>query len=254
MTHSYDHNIPLHSPSDFEGMRKAGHLAARTLDFITPYVKEHVTTQELNDLCHDFIISHQAIPAPLNYKGFPKSICTSINHVVCHGIPGLKKLQTGDIINIDVTVILDGWYGDTSRMFAIGKVPILAQRLIDTTYEAMMRGIEAVRPGAHLGDIGHAIQSFAEAKGFSVVRDFCGHGLGRVFHAAPEVLHYGKPQTGIELKEGMFFTIEPMINAGRFEVKILNDGWTAVTRDKSLSAQFEHSLGVTATGYEIFTL
>jgi len=256
MTNSYSYytDIPLHTRSDFEGMRKAGHLAAQTLDFITPYVKENITTQELNDLCHDFIVSHGGIPAPLNYKGFPKSICTSINHVVCHGIPGSKKLQTGDIINIDVTVILDGWHGDTSRMFAIGKVPILAQRLIDATYEAMMRGIEVVRPGAQLGDIGHAIQSFAEAKGFSVVRDFCGHGLGQVFHMAPEVLHYGTPHTGLELEEGMFFTIEPMINAGRYDIKVLSDGWTAVTRDKSLSAQFEHSLGVTATGCEIFTL
>ncbi len=246
-------NIIIHTLSDFEGMRKAGYLAARTLDFITPFVKEGITTQELNDLCHNFIVNHGAIPAPLNYRGFPKSICTSINHVVCHGIPGPKKLQAGDIINIDVTVILDGWYGDTSRMFTIGKIPLKAQKLIDTTYEAMMRGIEVVRPGATTGDIGYAIQSYAEAKGFSVVRDFCGHGLGRVFHTAPEILHYGTPYTGIELKEGMFFTIEPMINAGRYEVKVLSDGWTAVTRDKSLSAQFEHSLGVTATGYEIFT-
>ena len=253
MTDRYN-TIPLHSPSDFEGMRQAGHLAARTLDFITPYVKERVTTQELNDLCHAFIVSHGAIPAPLNYKGFPKSICTSINHVVCHGIPGSKVLQTGDIINIDVTVILDGWHGDTSRMYAIGKIPIKAQKLIDVTYEAMMRGIEVVRPGATLGDIGHAIQSFAEAKGFSVVRDFCGHGLGRVFHDSPEILHYGKPHAGLELQQGMFFTIEPMINAGRYEIKVLSDGWTAVTRDKSLSAQFEHSLGVTDVGYEIFTL
>lgn len=247
-------DIILHTPSDFEGMRKAGHLAARTLDFITPHVKEGITTLELNDLCHEFIVSHGAIPAPLNYKGFPKSICTSINHVVCHGIPGPKKLQNGDILNIDITVILEGWHGDTSRMFSIGKVPVKAQRLIDTTYEAMMRGIEVVRPGARLGDIGYAIQSYAESKGFSVVRDFCGHGLGRIFHTAPEVLHYGKPHTGGELQEGMFFTIEPMINAGRYEIKILSDGWTAVTRDKSFSAQFEHSLGVTATGYEIFTL
>lgn len=246
--------ITLHTPSDFEGMRKAGHLAAQVLDYITPYVKEGVTTQELNDLCHAFIVSHGAIPAPLNYKGFPKSICTSVNHVVCHGIPGPKHLALGDILNIDVTVIVDGWHGDTSQMFGIGKIPLKAQRLIDVTYEAMMRGIEVVRPGAQVGDIGHAIQSYAESKGFSVVRDFCGHGLGRVFHAPPEVLHYGKPHTGIELKEGMFFTIEPMINAGRYEVKVLSDGWTAVTRDKSLSAQFEHSLGVTATGYEIFTL
>jgi len=247
-------DITIHTASDFEGMRKAGHLAARTLDFITPHVKEGITTLELNDICHEFIVSHGAIPAPLNYKGFPKSICTSINHVVCHGIPGPKKLQNGDILNIDITVILDGWHGDTSRMFSIGKVPVKAQRLIDTTYEAMMRGIEVVRPGARLGDIGYAIQSYAESKGFSVVRDFCGHGLGRIFHTAPEVLHYGKPHTGGELQEGMFFTIEPMINAGRYEIKILSDGWTAVTRDKSFSAQFEHSLGVTATGYEIFTL
>lgn len=247
-------NILLHTTSDFEGMRKAGHLAAQTLDFIKPYVKEGITTQELNDLCHEFIISHKAMPAPLNYKGFPKSICTSLNHVVCHGIPGPKKLLNGDILNIDVTVILEGWHGDTSRMFTIGKVPLKAQKLIDATYEAMMRGIEVVRPGAFTGDIGYAIQSYVEPKGFSVVRDFCGHGLGKDFHTAPEILHYGRPSTGIELKEGMFFTIEPMINAGRFEVKILEDGWTAVTRDKSLSAQFEHSLGVTATGYEIFTL
>lgn len=247
-------DVILHTSADFEGMRKAGHLAARTLDFITPYVKEDVTTQDLNDLCHHFIISHGAIPAPLNYKGFPKSICTSLNHVVCHGIPGPKKLQTGDILNIDVTVILEGWYGDTSRMFTVGKVSLKAQRLIEATYEAMMRGIEVVRPGAFVGDIGHAIQSYVEAKSFSVVRDFCGHGLGRTFHTAPEILHYGKPRTGVELKEGMFFTIEPMINAGRYDVKVLSDGWTAVTRDKSLSAQFEHSLGVTANGYEIFTL
>lgn len=247
-------NIKIHSPSDFEGMRKAGHLAARTLDFIEPYIKEGITTQELNDLCHDFIINHKAIPAPLNYKGFPKSICTSVNHVVCHGIPGPKRLEKGDILNIDITVILDGWYGDTSRMYAIGKISVLAQKLIDTTYEAMMRGIEVIRPGAHLGDIGHAIQSFAESKGFSIVRDFCGHGLGKVFHTAPNVLHYGKPHTGLELQEGMFFTVEPMINAGKYDIKVLDDGWTAVTRDKSLSAQFEHSIGVTSTGYEIFTL
>ena len=246
--------IILHPPADFEGMRKAGHLAALTLDFITPYVKEGVTTQELNDLCHEFIISHEATSAPLGYRGFPKSICTSVNHVVCHGIPGPKKLHQGDILNIDITVVLDGWHGDTSRMFAIGKISIKAQKLIGVTYEAMMRGIEVIRPGVHLGDIGYAIQSFVEAKGFSVVRDFCGLGLGRVFHAAPNVLHYGKPHTGAEIKEGMFFTIEPMINAGKYDIKILGDGWTAVTRDKSLSAQFEHSVGVTSTGYEIFTL
>lgn len=246
--------IIIHGPADFEGMRKAGKLAAQTLDYITPYVKAGITTQELDRLCHDFIISHGATPAPLGYRGFPKSICTSINHVVCHGIPGDKKLIEGDIINIDVTVIVDGWHGDTSRMFAVGKIGVRAAKLIDTTYEAMMRGIEVVRPGATLGDIGYAIQSFAEKQGFSVVRDFCGHGLGKIFHSAPNILHYGKPGRGLVLQEGMFFTIEPMINAGRFEVKILLDEWTAVTRDKSLSAQFEHSLGVTTNGYEIFTI
>jgi methionyl aminopeptidase len=257
--HDHDHDesideITIHRPEDFQGMRKAGKLAAQALDFITPYVKIGVTTQELDQLCHKFILDHGAIPAPLGYRGYPKSICTSINHVVCHGIPGDKKLLDGDILNIDVTVIVDGWHGDTSRMFAIGKVGVRAAKLIDTTYEAMMRGIEVVQPGATLGDIGYAIQSFAEKQGFSVVRDFCGHGLGKIFHCAPNVVHYGKPGQGLELKEGMFFTIEPMINAGRYEVKILSDGWTAVTRDKSLSAQFEHSIGVTANGYEIFTL
>lgn len=244
---------PIHDAADFDGMRRAGRLASQTLDFITPYVKAGITTEELDRLCHDFIIQHGAIPAPLNYRGFPKSICTSVNHVVCHGIPGPKKLSVGDIINIDVTVILDGWHGDTSRMFTIGKPSLKAQKLIDVTYEAMMRGIEAVRPGITTGDIGHAIQSFVEPKGYSVVRDFCGHGLGKVFHMAPTILHYGKPGTGMELKKGMFFTVEPMINAGGHAVKILNDGWTAVTRDRSLSAQFEHSIGVTDNGYEIFT-
>jgi len=252
--------IILHEATGFEGMRKAGKLAAQTLDFITPYVKVGVTTDELNTLCHQFILEHNATPAPLGYVGslqtmpFPKSICTSINHVVCHGIPSDKKLADGDIMNIDVTVILDGWYGDTSRMFSVGKVGVRAAKLIDATYEAMMRGIEVVGPGTTLGDIGHAIQSFVEKQGFSVVRDFCGHGLGQVFHTAPNILHYGKPGHGLELKEGMFFTIEPMVNVGRYEVKLLPDGWTAVTRDKSLSAQFEHSIGVTADGYEIFTL
>jgi methionyl aminopeptidase len=254
------HEIIIHGPKEFEGMRKAGQLAAQTLDFITPYVKAGVTTDELNQLCHQFIIDHGAIPAPLGYIGsplvapFPKSICTSINHVVCHGIPGDRKLVDGDIMNIDVTVILDGWHGDTSRMFAIGKIGVRAEKLINVTFEAMMRGIEVVKPGATLGDIGYAIQSFVEKQGFSVVRDFCGHGLGRSFHTPPSILHYGKSGQGMELKEGMFFTIEPMVNAGRYEVKILSDGWTAVTRDKSLSAQFEHSLGVTSNGYEIFTL
>jgi methionyl aminopeptidase len=247
-------NITLHGPEGFEGMRAAGRLAAQTLDFITPHIQAGITTEEIDQLCHDFIIQHHAIPAPLGYRGFPKSICTSINHVVCHGIPGPRKLIEGDIMNVDVTVILNGWHGDTSRMFTIGKIGIRAQKLIDVTYECMMRGIEAVKPGATLGDVGYAIQSFAEKNGFSVVREFCGHGLGRIFHTAPDVLHYGTPNTGLVLQEGMFFTIEPMINAGKQQVKLLEDGWTAVTRDRSLSAQFEHSLGVTKDGCEIFTL
>ena len=234
-------------------MRRAGRLAAEVLDLITPSVVPGVTTGELDRICHDHIVLHGAIPAPLNYRGFPKSICTSVNHVVCHGIPGDKRLEDGDIINIDVTVILDGWHGDTSRMFYVGKASVKARRLVDVTYEAMMQGIGVVRPGAKLGDIGHAIQHYAEGQRFSVVRDFCGHGLGRVFHDAPSVLHFGEPGTGLELREGMFFTIEPMINAGAYEVKILADGWTAVTKDRSLSAQFEHSIAVTADGYEIFT-
>ncbi len=250
-----ERRITIHGPEDFEGMRKAGRLAAETLDFITPQVQPGVTTEELDRLCHGFILDHGAIPAPLNYKGFPKSICTSVNHVVCQGIPSdRKRLGKGDAINIDVTVILDGWHGDTSRMFHVGSTSVKARKLVDVTYEAMMKGIAAVRPGATLGDIGAAIQAHAEAQRFSVVRDFCGHGLGRVFHTAPSVLHYGRPGTGVVLREGMFFTIEPMINAGRPDVKILDDGWTAVTRDKSLSAQFEHSVGVTAEGCEIFTL
>ncbi|HXQ39835.1 MAG TPA: type I methionyl aminopeptidase [Candidatus Udaeobacter sp.] len=245
--------IKLHGPEAFEAMRKAGRLAAETLDFIMPMVAPGTTTETLDKLCHDFIVERQAIPAPLNYRGFPKSICTSINHVVCHGIPGERKLAEGDIVNIDVTVILDGWHGDTSRMFFVGKPSVKAQRLVEATYRAMMAGIEVVRPGAQLGDIGHAIQTVAEAERFSVVRDFCGHGIGRIFHDAPSVLHFGKPETGPELREGMFFTVEPMINAGRWEVKVLDDGWTAVTRDRSLSAQFEHTVGVTADGFEIFT-
>jgi methionyl aminopeptidase len=245
--------IKLHGPDEFAAMRKAGRLAAETLDFITPEVREGVTTARLDKLCHDFIVDHGAIPAPLNYRGFPKSICTSINHVVCHGIPGERKLIDGDTLNIDVTVILDGWHGDTSRMYFVGKPSVKAQRLVEATYHAMMAGIAIVRPGARLGDIGHAIQTVAEAERFSVVRDFCGHGIGRIFHDAPSVLHFGRAGTGPELKEGMFFTVEPMINAGRWEVKVLDDGWTAVTRDRSLSAQFEHTVAVTAEGYEIFT-
>lgn len=247
--------IRVHAQDDFVWMRKAGRLAAEVLDYITPFVQPGVTTGELDRLCHEFILDHKAIPAPLNYRGFPKATCISINHVVCHGIPGDRKLMDGDIANIDITVILDGWYGDTSRTYLIGdKVPLKARRLVDVTYDAMMLGIAAVKPGAHLGAIGYAIQSFAEGHRFSVVRDFCGHGIGKVFHAAPSVLHYGRPNEGPILREGMFFTIEPMINGGRYEVKVLADGWTAVTKDKSLSAQFEHTIGVTKDGCEIFTL
>lgn len=246
--------VKIHEPEDFAAMRTAGRLAAEVLDFITPHVEPGVRTEELDQLCHDFIVDHGAVPAPLNYRGFPKSICTSVNHVVCHGIPGDKKLVKGDIVNIDITVIVDGWHGDTSRMFLLGEVSRKAARLADVTYHAMMKGIEAVKPGARLGDIGHAIQKYAEAQRCSVVRDFCGHGIGRVFHDAPSVLHYGRSGEGLELREGMFFTVEPMINLGRYEVKVLSDGWTAVTKDRSLSAQFEHTVGVTADGVEIFTL
>jgi methionyl aminopeptidase len=248
--------VQLHGPEEFDGMRKAGKLAAEVLDFITPQVVPGVSTLELDTLCHNYILEHEAIPAPLNYRGFPKSICTSVNHVVCHGIPEeRKRLGNGDIINIDITVILDGWHGDTSRMFLVGdKVGVRAKNLVQTTYECMMRAIEIVRPGVTLGDIGHAIQSYAEDRRFSVVRDFCGHGLGRIFHSPPSVMHFGEPGTGPRLVEGMFFTIEPMINAGKYHTKILQDGWTAVTKDRSLSAQFEHSLGVTSDGFEIFTL
>ncbi len=250
-----DGRIKIHGPEAFEGMRRAGALAAATLDFITPFVRPGVTTSELDRLCHDFAADHNAISAPLNYRGFPKSICTSINHVVCHGIPGERRLIEGDILNIDVTPILDGWHGDTSRMFFVGeRVPIKARRLVDVTYEAMMRGIAVVRPGTRIGAIGNAIQRYAEGNRFSVVRDFCGHGVGRIFHDAPSILHYGSPDEGPVMHEGMIFTVEPMINAGRWEVKILGDGWTAVTKDRSLSAQFEHTVGVTATGYEIFTV
>ncbi len=245
--------IKIHRPEHFDGMRKAGRLAAETLDYLTPFVVPGVRTDELDRLCDVFIRDHGAIPAPLNYRGFPKSICTSINHVVCHGIPSEKRLRDGDAINIDVTVILDGWHGDSSRMFTVGKVGIKARRLIDVTFEAMWRGIRAVRAGATVGDIGYAIQNYVESERFSVVRDFCGHGLGRQFHDAPNIPHFGQPGEGPVLREGMFFTIEPMVNAGGWEVKVLSDGWTAVTKDSSLSAQFEHSLAVTADGYEVFT-
>ena len=245
--------IKLHAPEDFDGMRAAGRLAAETLDAIVPTVVPGVSTETIDDFAHAFILERGAIPAPLNYRGFPKSICTSVNHVVCHGIPGTKILQKGDVVNIDVTVIVDGWHGDSSRMYFVGDVGVKARRLCDVTYDAMMRGIEVVRPGATTGDIGHAIQEYAESQRCSVVRDFCGHGLGQVFHDAPSILHFGTPGTGAELREGMFFTIEPMVNTGRFDVKILGDGWTAVTKDRSLSAQFEHSIGVTADGCEVFT-
>lgn len=247
--------IELHGPEAFAAMRKAGRLAAEVLDFITPYVVPGARTGDLDDLCDQFTRDNGAISAPLGYRGYPRATCISVNHVVCHGIPGDKRLADGDIANIDITVILDGWYGDTSRMFLVGdKVGVKAKKLVDVTHEAMMRGIAAVKPGATLGDVGHAIQSYAEPLGFSIVRDFCGHGVGRIFHTAPSVLHYGRPGEGEVLRPGMIFTIEPMINAGKHEVKVLQDGWTAVTKDKSLSAQFEHSIGVTETGVEIFTL
>lgn len=235
-------------------MRNAGRLAAEALDFIGPHVAPGVTTAEIDRLCADFISARGAVNAPMNYRGYPKSICTSVNHVVCHGIPSDKKLEDGDIVNIDVTPILDGWHGDSSRMYYVGKVGVKARKLVEVTYEALMRSIEIVRPGATLGDIGHVIQTTVEQNRFSVVRDFCGHGLGRIFHEPPNVMHFGRPGEGVVLEEGMFFTIEPMINSGRPDTKILSDGWTAVTKDKSLSAQFEHSIGVTATGCEIFTL
>ena len=247
-------SILKHSKKDFLKMHKAGKLAAQVLDYINDFIEPDITTNYLNDLCHQFIIENDAIPAPLNYKGFPKSTCISVNHVVCHGIPGDKILKNGDILNIDVTVILDGWFGDTSRMFYVGKPSAKAKILTKITYECLMFGIETVKPGKTLGDVGFAIQSHAEKNGFSVVRDFTGHGLGTVFHTSPTVLHYGEPKSGLILEEGMFFTIEPMINSGKHDVKILSDGWTAVTRDKSLSAQFEHSIGVTSKGCEIFTL
>jgi methionyl aminopeptidase len=246
--------ITLHSPDDFGAMRAAGRLAAETLDMITAHVRPGVTTGALDTICNDFILAHGAISACLNYRGYPKSVCISINHVVCHGIPGDRVLLSGDILNIDVTVILDGWHGDSSRMYCAGPPSTKARNLIEATHESLLRGLAEVRPGATLGDIGFAIQRYAEGQRFSIVRDFCGHGIGRRFHEAPNVLHYGRPGEGTVLKPGMFFTIEPMVNAGRPEVKVLDDGWTAVTRDRSLSAQFEHMVGVTETGVEIFTL
>ncbi len=235
-------------------MRAAGRLAAETLDMITQHVRPGVTTAELDQVCHDFMVARGAVPATLGYRGYQHSSCTSINHVVCHGIPGERRLVEGDVLNIDVTAILDGWHGDSSRMYIAGQPSTKAAKLIDVTYEAMMRGVAAVRPGATLGDLGHAIQAFVESNRFSVVRDFCGHGIGRRFHEAPNILHFGRAGEGPVLRPGMFFTVEPMVNAGRPEVKVLDDGWTAVTRDRSLSAQFEHMVGVTETGVEVFTI
>ncbi len=246
--------IKLHGPDGFKGMRRAGQLAAQALDMLEAHVKPGVATQYLDDLAVQFAIDHGAVPAPLNYRGFPRSICTSVNHVVCHGIPNEKPLKEGDIVNIDVTLIVDGWHGDTSRMYAVGQISRRAERLIEVTYEALQRGIAAVKPGHTTGHIGAAIQTFAEAERCSVVRDFCGHGLGRIFHDRPNILHYGEAGDGVVLEAGMFFTIEPMINLGKPHVKILADGWTAVTRDRELSAQFEHTVGVTEAGCEIFTL
>ena len=245
---------PSHGPEAFEAMRRAGRLTAEGLDLLAEHVKPGVTTEFLDRLAFDFAMDHGAYPATLLYRGYTKSICTSINHVVCHGIPNDKPLREGDIVNIDVTLILDGWHGDSSRMYAAGEIPRRAERLIEVTYEALMVGVAEVKPGATTGDIGAAIQAYVEAQRMSVVRDFCGHGLGRLFHDAPNILHYGRRGEGITLKPGMLFTIEPMVNLGRPHVKILSDGWTAVTRDRSLSAQFEHTVGVTETGVEVFTL
>jgi methionyl aminopeptidase len=252
--------VSIKTPDEIEKMRVAGRLAAEVLDFIAPHVKASVTTAELDRLCHEYITGVQrATPAPLNYAPpgyhpFPRSICTSVNHVVCHGVPGDKKLRSGDIINIDITVIKDGFHGDTSRMFYVGRPSIQAKRLCDVTYECLWRGIEAVAPGAHLGDIGHAIQSHAERHGYSVVREFCGHGIGRKFHEEPQILHYGRPGVGMRLETGMTFTIEPMINAGGADIRQLADGWTVVTKDHSLSAQWEHTVLVTGAGHEVLTL
>ncbi len=246
--------IKLHDEQAFAGMRAAGRLAAECLDMLAPLMVPGAVTDEIDKAAREFILDNGALPACLFYRGYTKTLCISSNHVVCHGIPSAKTLKSGDIANVDVTLVLDGWHGDTSRMFAIGQVKRNARRLIDVTYEALMRGIAEVKPGATLGCIGAAIQEYAEENRCSVVRDFCGHGLGRVFHDNPNVLHYGTRHTGTELREGMFFTIEPMLNLGKPAVKVLSDGWTAVTRDRSLSAQFEHSIGVTADGAEIFTL
>ena len=247
------HVIKLHGPEGFSGMRRAGALAASILDALAPRIVPGTTTQEIDDIVKRMTLNAGAVPATLGYRGYTKSCCTSINHVVCHGIPGDKALKDGDIVNVDVTPLLDGWHGDTSRMYLVGDVSIKARKLVDVTYECLMLGLEQARPGNHLGDISHAIQTHAEKHRYGIVRDFCGHGLGRLFHDSPEVVHAGRPGTGPELRPGMFFTVEPMINIGRADCKLLDDGWTAVTRDRSLSAQFEHSIGITETGHEIFT-
>lgn len=247
-------DIIIKTADDIAKMRIAGKLAAEVLEMIGPYIKAGVTTDEINQICHDYIVNVQkATPAPLNYNGFPKSVCTSVNHVVCHGIPGPKKLKDGDIVNVDVTVLKDGYHGDTSKMFFVGKPSILADRLVKTTLECMYLGIQEVKPGAHFGDIGAAIQTHAEKNRFSVVREYCGHGIGKVFHESPNVLHYGQPGTREKIEAGMIFTIEPMINAGKRDVKLLPDNWTVVTKDHSLSAQWEHTVLVTETGFEILT-
>jgi methionyl aminopeptidase len=246
--------MTLKTPEERAGMREAGRLAAEVLEMIGPQVKAGISTEELDRICHEYIVGVQrAVPAPLGYRGYPKSICTSVNQVVCHGIPSEKKLKTGDVVNIDVTVIKDGWHGDTSKMFFVGEPPIQAKRLVEVTREAMLLGIRMVKPGLKLGDLGHAIQVHAERAGFSVVREYCGHGIGREFHEDPQVLHYGEPGTGMALVEGMCFTIEPMINAGKRNVRLLPDGWTVVTKDHSLSAQWEHTVLVTADGFEVLT-
>lgn len=245
--------VKLHTAEAFEPMRVVGEIAAECLDALTPLVQPGTTTNEIDDFCYQFGLERGAVPSPLNYRGYTKSICTSINHVVCHGIPSDKPLREGDIVNIDVTYTKDGWHGDSSRMFCVGEVSLKARRLVEVTYQAMMLGIAEIAPGKTTGDIGAAIQEYAESHRCTVVRDFCGHGIGKVFHDQPNILHYGKRGEGIELKEGMFFTVEPMINLGKPHVKVLKDGWTAVTRDKSLTAQFEHTIGVTANGVEIFT-
>ncbi len=249
-----NNGIVIHKEEDFQSMRKAGKLAASILDYITNYVNPGITTDELNTLCHNKIIENDAIPAPLNYRGFPKSICTSVNHVVCHGIPGEKKLNEGDIMNIDITVILNGWHGDTSKMYLVGeKIPIKARRLVDITYKAMMQGIESIKQGIPLYEIGKNIQEYVEGFEYSAVREYCGHGIGEKFHTTPSVLHYYDKRNDLILQKGMFFTVEPMINAGVWQTKLLSDGWTVITKDNSLSAQFEHTIGVTDDGCEIFT-